>query len=246
MPMRLSRARATPRQRYRPQQARFALQNHSSPLKPFTPHTASHDLLPVAYSSRAGLRRELRHRRRMLSQRQQSDAARGMVNQLLRYGILRRSQRIALYLPADGELDPIPLLRWLRRFHITAYVPVLRPSIEPGLWFIKLTPETRLTRNEFNLLEPILPRYAHRADSCPAWALDIVLMPLVGFDASGARLGMGGGFYDRTFGSTYYPRQPRLIGLAHDIQEVVRLPTEQWDVPLDMIITGTRCICPDK
>ncbi len=253
MPLRSSCA--VPRLRYRPQRAGRLIHDrlvpvrpiariHSSVVSPVCPSIPT----PSCAQSRASLRRELRQRRRHLTSRQQRQAARGMVTQLLRHGALRRAQRVALYLPADGELDPMPLVHWLQRFNISVYVPVLRPSVTPGLWFIKLTPHTRLTRNRFGLLEPVLPHHACRAHRCSAWALDIVLMPLVGFDAQGARLGMGGGFYDRTFSRARYGerafKRPRLIGLAHDVQEVAALPTEAWDVPLDMIVTGTRCLSP--
>lgn len=248
--------RATPRLHYRPQRAGHLFHDHLVPIRPVAralPTSPSPPPLCSSVSdnppSRLSLRRQLRQQRRRLSPRQQRHAARGMVTQLLRRGELRRAQRVALYLPADGELNPIPLIHWLQRFNISVYVPVLRPSITPGLWFIRLTSHTVLTRNRFGLLEPALPRHAHRADRCSAWALDIVLMPLVGFDARGARLGMGGGFYDRTFSRARCNKRafkrPRLIGLAHDVQEVAELPTEAWDVPLDMIVTGTRCLYPE-
>ena len=252
MPQRFSRA--IPRQRYRLQRASQLIHDRIIPTRPIARSlTVSPPALPPLPNtpntvSRSSLRRHLRQQRRQLSCRQQRYAARGMVTQLLRHGELRRAQRVALYLPADGELNPLYLVNWLQRFHISVYVPVLRPSTTPGLWFVKLTPHTWLTRNRFNLLEPALPRHACRADRCSAWALDIVLMPLVGFDRRGARLGMGGGFYDRTFSRARNNdgafRRPRLIGLAHDVQEVAQLPTETWDIPLDMIVTGTRCLHP--
>lgn len=248
MPMRPSRA--TSRQRYRPQRAGAFIHKHLITARPIaclsrsTPSSRPSPLPFSSVTSRQHLRYQLRQQRRDLSRQQQQRAARGMVTQLLCHGLLRKAQRIALYLPADGEIDPIPLLHWLRRCHISVYVPVLRPLITPGLWFVKLTPETQLVRNKFNLLEPSLGKHAHRVERCPAWALDIVLMPLVGFDTQGARLGMGGGYYDRTFSRIRRGKRPRLIGIAHDVQEVVRLPTESWDVPLDMVVTGTRCLHP--
>jgi len=69
-------------------------------------------------------------------------------------------------------------------------------------------------------------------------------MPLVGFDPAGNRLGMGKGFYDRCFafrgrnpGSSPARRRPILAGLAHDCQQVERIPAEEWDVRLDVIFT---------
>ena len=94
-------------------------------------------------------------------------------------------------------------------------------------------------KNKFGIDEPIYSPYrgAHR--------MDIILMPLVGFDKHKNRLGMGGGFYDKTL--SFHKqlknfRVPKLFGLAFDSQEVDKLITQPWDVPLDGIITPTRFI----
>jgi 5-formyltetrahydrofolate cyclo-ligase len=64
-------------------------------------------------------------------------------------------------------------------------------------------------------------------------------MPLVGFDKAGNRLGMGGGFYDRSFAfkQKRHSCQPKLIGLAHSIQQVDNLSVQGWDIPVDNIVT---------
>jgi 5-formyltetrahydrofolate cyclo-ligase len=74
----------------------------------------------------------------------------------------------------------------------------------------------------------------------PVWTLDLILTPLVAFDDQGNRLGMGGGFYDRTLaylGRRKHWKKPRLIGTAHAFQQVARLPHESWDVPLHGVVT---------
>ena len=99
-----------------------------------------------------------------------------------------------------------------------------------------------MTRNRFNIEEPTLDSTA----IIELTAHDCLLMPLVGFDAKGNRLGMGGGFYDRTLAPLQRlcdgPPRPLLIGVAHDCQQVPVLPIEPWDIPLDVIITPTQCI----
>jgi 5-formyltetrahydrofolate cyclo-ligase len=68
-------------------------------------------------------------------------------------------------------------------------------------------------------------------------------MPLVAFDEQGNRLGMGGGFYDRTLAYLKYRqhrRKPVLAGLAHEIQKIGQLTTQSWDIPLDCIITENK------
>ena len=72
----------------------------------------------------------------------------------------------------------------------------------------------------------------------PTNQLDIICTPLVAFDKQGHRLGMGGGYYDRTLAPWFhYKSGPKPIGLAHSCQEVEQLPVESWDVPLPKIVT---------
>lgn len=112
------------------------------------------------------------------------------------------------------------------------WLPVLRP--DGRLAFRRLTAGTPLRANRLGLLEPV----GSGAIAVPLAALDLVLMPLVGFDAAGRRLGMGGGFYDRTLAGRGRFRRPALVGLAHECQRVAQLPAQPWDVPLDAVITG--------
>lgn len=149
-----------------------------------------------------------------------------------------RARHIALYLPNDGEIDPRAFIAAAHQRNLTIYLPVLHPVLGNQLWFYRLDSRTRLRPNRFGIPEPARRNAPRRAP----WALDAVLMPLVGFDRQGGRLGMGGGFYDRTFafkhGAAHRP--PALIGLAHDIQQVELLPVASWDVPMDAVITPRR------
>src|SRR5690606_31485202 len=73
------------------------------------------------------------------------------------------------------------------------------------------------------------------SDLAPRAEPDIVLMPLLGFDSAGTRLGYGGGYYDRTLASM--SKKPLLIGLAYSAQELAHIPREDHDVPLDAVVT---------
>ena len=185
--------------------------------------------------SRKQLRRDLRARRRALTQQQQRLASRRLCRNLLASHELRDARSIALYWPNDGEIDPRPMRRSVERMNKACYLPVLHPVLGNRLWFLRLDEHTGMTPNRFGIPEPSLRRSASR----PAWALDVVLMPLVGFTAGGNRLGMGGGFYDRTFAFLKHPHchGPRLIGLAHECQRVDTMPTANWDIPMDAIVT---------
>lgn len=185
--------------------------------------------------TRQQLRRDLRSRRRALSPQQQRRASRKLCRNLLASRELRDARSIALYWPNDGEIDPRSLQPAVARMNKGCYLPVLHPILGNRLWFLRLDRDTPMVRNRFGIPEPSLRRAASR----PAWALDVVLMPLVGFTPEGDRLGMGGGFYDRTFAFLGQPGQhaPRLIGLAHECQRVATMPTASWDVPMNAIVT---------
>lgn len=191
-----------------------------------------------AIPSRANLRSLLRDKRQSLTLQQQQEAAERLAVNLLGHPDLRRARHVAVYLPNDSEIDPSVYVSLARLRGIQFYLPVLHPVHAGRLVFSPFTDQTPLAPNRFGIPEPAFSHGLKR----PPWALDSVLLPLVGFDEAGNRLGMGGGFYDRTFAFTRHrPRlAPKLIGLAHECQKVMRLPTENWDVPLHGIVTDQQ------
>lgn len=185
---------------------------------------------------RPQLRRMLRKARRALTPSQQRQAARGLYKQLAQQPLFRRAKHISLYLPTDGEIDPRLLLRAAQRRGKATYLPVLSAWPRTKMVFQRIRPGEKLKTNRFRILEP---RH-NLARQRKVWALDLVLLPLVGFDDVGGRLGMGGGFYDRSL--AYLARRndwrkPTLLGLAHECQKVERLAQASWDVPLQGTVT---------
>jgi 5-formyltetrahydrofolate cyclo-ligase len=186
------------------------------------------------------LRRSLRQARRALSHRIQLSNSLALAERLRSSPIFLRARRIGAYVASDGEIDPLPLLDVARATGKRCYLPVLHPFAGPSLWFCEWRAGDPLVPNRYAIPEPDpKSRPPH-----PAWSLDLLLVPLVGFDARGNRLGMGGGFYDRTL--AYLNRRtrwhrPRVLGLAHELQRVDALPTNAWDIPLDGVVTE-RCL----
>lgn len=181
------------------------------------------------------LRRLLRARRRALPRWKQQHVARRLASIVTRQTCYRRSRTIAAYLSNDAEIDPIPLLDAAHAAGKCILLPRLR---EKHLEFAVYRPGgSGLRRNRFNIPEPIGPAVSLKR-------IDIVFMPLVGFDRQGGRLGMGGGFYDRTFSKAGKRNAdgPRLIGLAYACQEVARLPHEEWDVRMTVVVTEQEWI----
>jgi 5-formyltetrahydrofolate cyclo-ligase len=193
-------------------------------------------------TSRQELRQHIRSLRRSLSAEQQLQASLDLVQQLLPRPEVQHAQHIALYLTNDGELDTTPLIRSLWQQGKSLYLPLLHPVVPGYLVFQLYTPDTVLKPNQFGIGEPELNCSLLR----PVSQLDLIFTPLVAFDSQGQRLGMGGGFYDRTLSQlssdtkSSDAKKPALIGLAHDCQHVESVPVEAWDIPLPAICTPSR------
>ena len=189
------------------------------------------------FEQRKLLRRQLRAARRALSPYQQRRAAINLAKQLRQLLPVMRSRAIAAYLAADGEISPHVFSQQARLAGKRVYLPRLFPDSSNRVHFAEQ--QRVLRKNRFGIMEPTM-----RAAVRPAKQLSVVLMPLVGFDRAGNRLGMGGGFYDRSFAFKHRQPQarPLLIGLAHSCQQVDALPTEAWDTPVDYIVTEREVI----
>lgn len=182
------------------------------------------------------IRTELRRARRALDDRARASASDAACERLSRHPLFRNARHLAVYLPADGEIDPLPLAWRAWATGKRVYLPVLMPAGIRRLWFAPFDPEARLLPNRYGIPEPA--RAARTR--VPPMRLDLVITPLVAFDTEGHRLGMGGGFYDRTFGYLLRHQRwlrPRLVGLAYDFQRCDRLPVAPWDVPLTAVAT---------
>lgn len=190
------------------------------------------NLAPTDLSNRRLLRAQLRKLRRSLSAVQQQQASLKVIKHLRSHPWYWSAQHIALYQAADGELNLAPLINVLLADKKMVYLPVLAKWPRTQMSFQRITADSCYQANRFGLAEPLSNASQQRL----AWALDLVLMPLVGFDQQGNRLGMGGGFYDRAFASVRV-KQPKLMGVAHSVQQVEQLTAAAWDVPLDAVLT---------
>lgn len=191
--------------------------------------------------SRSEIRKKIRSQRRNLSDKERLVAAYQVTRVISVMRIFRASRRIAFYLPNDGELDLNPLIQRAWDMKKSCYLPVLDTLTADQLKFAPYHHKTRLKINSFGIPEPIVPaRHLLRA-----YSLDLILLPLVAFDVQGNRLGMGGGFYDRTLSHLRYRRhwkKPHLLGIAYEFQKIDALSHESWDVPLHCIVTD-KGIC---
>lgn len=184
---------------------------------------------------RKRLRQQLRQARRALSPNLQLQAAQKVALRLCRHPWLRRAQNVAAYLAADGELNPTPIIKWSLARGQQIYLPCLTKRTG-HLAFRPWQAQGRTQANTFGILEPTV------GAAVGIGALDVILVPLVGFDRRGNRLGMGGGYYDRTLAKVAFRPNLKLVGLAHGLQEVKALPRASWDIPLDLVATEHELI----
>jgi 5-formyltetrahydrofolate cyclo-ligase len=196
--------------------------------------------LPVI-NDRVALRRQLRARRRAITGSARKHAARQLARLVDQARWLRPGRRIGLYLAMPEELDTAPLLALARQRGCTIALPRIISKRHARMRFFEL--DGPIARGAYGILEP---RGKRRIS---ARTLDIVFMPLVGFDAAGHRMGMGKGFYDRCFAHRIglrHWRRPLLVGVAYDVQQVTSLPSFRHDVPVDMIVTDSTVYRPPR
>ncbi len=185
-------------------------------------------------ADKSQLRRAMRQQRRALPAAERAAAAEQFCRQI--WPLLRppACRHVAVYLAVNGELDLSPLIERLWQAGKQVYLPVVTRLAPERLAFCRYRFDTTLWPNRYGIGEPALLK------PLPTRQLDAVLLPLTAFDAAGNRLGMGGGFYDRTFAWRRHAglRKPLLIGVGYDWQEVEMIETEPHDVAVQFIVTN--------
>jgi 5-formyltetrahydrofolate cyclo-ligase len=188
--------------------------------------------------ARKSLRASLRARRRSVPEGERARAAQLVARNVDCRFHLRPGLRIAVYASLPSELDTAPLIALARSRACRIYVPRIdRHSLGRRMRFVELTGRQR--RNRLGIDEP------EGALTIGARWLDVVFLPLVGFDSRGVRLGMGGGYYDRAFAFRRWRtawHAPRLVGLAYSFQQIESITAAAHDVRLDAVVTEERVI----
>jgi 5-formyltetrahydrofolate cyclo-ligase len=180
-----------------------------------------------AKARKAALRSSLRRRRQRLDPAARAAAAERLAGHGSRLPGWEKGARIAAYRAADGELDPAPLLAEAIVAGLRTYLPCI--GTDRSLVFRHWRPGEPLLENRYGIGEP-----QRDAETVTAGALQLLCVPLVGFTATGTRLGMGAGFYDRAIAQG---RPGCVAGIAYGWQECDDIPRESWDAPLDGVLT---------
>lgn len=185
--------------------------------------------------NRQAIREAMWQKRRALKDVEQLRAKQMLVEKIIESPFFEQNFHFAFYQANNGEMDPCLAMAQAAQSDKINYLPVLCPDKYRQLCFVKYQQGAELQPNQYGILEPIFT-----ADNIiDPNQLDIVFMPLVAFDEAGNRLGMGKGYYDRTF--EFLKNNPKdaplLVGLAHEFQRVDALQSESWDIPMHAVIT---------
>jgi 5-formyltetrahydrofolate cyclo-ligase len=168
-----------------------------------------------------------------------------MTRRVLNDPVFLSARHIGFYMASDGELDPAQLLTNAHILGKKCYLPLVSDQLlrwrKSPLLFQQFEPlSDQLARNRYGILEPCYD--PHRIIAVEM--LDILFLPLVGFDRAGNRIGMGAGFYDRSLsGLERRFHRPRLVGLGYSFQEVEKIEPDDWDIPLDAVVTEDESFC---
>lgn len=180
------------------------------------------------------LRDRLREKRSLLPESLQRHFSVFIAQKVVQHPFFKSARSVALYSPAFGEVLTTPIFQYAQAHQKTCYLPVLQ---ENRLAFVNVNDTTTLHPNRFEILEPL---FDEKKAISPTH-LDLVIVPLVAFDPKGHRLGMGGGFYDRTFAfKRRQIKKPKLVGIAYDFQCVQSVPRSGLDVLLDAVATEKK------
>lgn len=187
---------------------------------------------------RQSLRTNIRKQRSQLDPAWCAASSAAICEHLANTWLYRRARCIAFYLARGNEVNLDYLLEDAWATGKQVFLPILGLRYSGQLWFVPCEADTPLYENRFGIAEPM---HTPRARRTQLRSLDLILMPLVAFDQAGQRLGMGGGFYDKTLaglttGNGHWTH-PKRIGVAYSMQEVEAIPSESWDVPLDAVAT---------
>ena len=181
----------------------------------------------MSHPTKEQLRTTLRQRRRALLPAAQLRAAHSVAQLAISLPQWARAKHIALYHAADGEIGTEHIAQLAREQGKYTYLPVI--GANRSMVFARWRGDEPLQPNALGIAEPMPSALAFSVAK-----LDIMFLPLLGWDKHGGRLGMGAGYYDRALAGV---DGPTLIGLAHQVQEVDKLPIDTWDIPLNSVVT---------
>jgi 5-formyltetrahydrofolate cyclo-ligase len=180
------------------------------------------------------LRKELRLRRRALGKSFKHRVSKRVMQLLIRHGWLKHGQRVGIYLAMDEEVSLSEVIDAAQHRGCSLFLPQIINTRRRIMKFYPYHQQSRLIVHRWGIRQ-----LARTTLPCATRSLDLVLVPLVGFDDQGHRLGMGGGFYDRHFAFLRNARvvRPKLIGVAFSCQKISAIDAQPHDIQLNAVVS---------
>lgn len=182
------------------------------------------------------IRNIIKEKRSQLSEKELSLTSKAITERIRSFKFPKELTKIGIYYAVNNEVDVHPLCKILWQESKRVYLPIVEKK---KLLFGEYRDTSNLKNNRFKIPEPIVGLESQIS----AFELDLIFMPLVAFDPMGNRIGMGGGFYDRTLDNKQLDndlKKPILVGVAYEFQKQNQIQPNPWDIPLDMIFTESK------
>ena len=179
------------------------------------------------------LRQQLQQQRKSVSGFEHQRAQQQIFQRLIRLKKFQQAHKVGIYLHAFGEVHTRQIIEYCFKQHKQVYLPMICNMNQHLVW-VKISRQQyfnkRFSHHPLGMKEPMASRGEHVSH------LDLLLLPLLACDHFGTRIGMGGGFYDRTLATA--TQRPYRLGMAHHFQYIAApLLREKWDQPLDGLVT---------
>ena len=181
-------------------------------------------------TQKARLRRELQGKLERLKPEAKRLRSQEILTRLFNHPKFSQARSLSTYLALPSEVETRPLLKEARGRGKKVYVPWVDPE-KKRIWMIGFEDIKELKPGLYGILEPV---FDPKRVGDPA-SFELIIVPGIGFDREGGRLGRGGGYYDRFLKEA---RQAYKIGLAFECQIVERVPRESGDIPVDEVLAG--------
>lgn len=178
------------------------------------------------------LRTQIQQQRNTLSIKACTQAALNIKQKIITHPKINNAQKIGAYIACNNELDLGPSLEALIHMGKEIFIPIIHPY-HHTFWFAPW--HNTFKKNKFGIAEPIYTL----SDLLAPWDLDIAVVPIIAADLAGHRIGMGKGYYDRSFAFKKFTAKPILIGCGYDFQIQAELPHEDFDILMDEIINAS-------
>jgi len=186
-------------------------------------------------NTKDSLRKEISLKRKNLSKKERLDSEKSLLQLWESVGGSYKKNKVALYWPINGEVATNALISYFFSNGSKCFLPVISNNEENKLIdFALFEEQSRLVKNRFGIPEP------NKSKIIDLNQLDIIFLPCVCFDSRGNRIGMGGGFYDKTLSYLSKKEKTKLIILAYDFQEVESCLPESHDIKADACLTPNQ------